>query len=169
MPPSSGPFFHGFLFECHDYAVLQLVGTVGAVIMPHNLYLHSGICKERQMLRTLCGEALCCSWCHRVTSCKNLKEETVLCKIGNVETYLKWTFLSVENAITRSCSLAKKGKCKALPVCQANFEILKVWIAFLYQVPQVLTHAVWRTEGNYEFGPTRGTHATMQLDLGALR
>lgn len=69
MPPSSGPFFHGFLFECHDYAVLQLVGTVGAVIMPHNLYLHSGICKERQMLRTLCGEALCCSWCHRVTSC----------------------------------------------------------------------------------------------------
>lgn len=69
MPPSPGPFFYGFLFECHDYAVLQLVGTVGAVIMPHNLYLHSGICKERQMLRTLCGEALCCSWCHRVTSC----------------------------------------------------------------------------------------------------
>ena len=82
----------------------------------------------------------------------------MLCKIGNVETYLKWTFLRpVENAITRSCSLAKKGKCKALPVCQTNFEILKVWIAFLYQVPQVLTHAVWRTEGNYEFVPTRGT------------
>ena len=55
-------------------------------------------------------------WCHR----KNLtKEETVLCKIGNVETYLKGIFLPpVENAIARSCSLAKKGKCKALPVCR---------------------------------------------------
>lgn len=52
MPSSSGPFFHGFLFECHDYAVLQLVGTVGAVIMPHNLYLHSGICKERACNRS---------------------------------------------------------------------------------------------------------------------
>eukprot|EP00435_Cladocopium_sp_Y103_P037198 s2156_g9.t2 len=52
MPPSPGPFFHGFLFECHDYAVLQLVGTVGAVIMPHNLYLHSGICKERACNRS---------------------------------------------------------------------------------------------------------------------
>ena len=100
---------------------------------------------------------------------KTWRRKRYFAKIGNVETYLKWTFLSVENAITRSCSLAKKGKCKALPVCQANFEILKVWIAFLYQVPQVLTHAVWRTEGNYEFVPTRGTHATMQLDLGALR
>ena len=58
MPPSPGPFFHGFLFECHDYAVLQLVGTVGAVIMPHNLYLHSGICKERRMLRTWCAEVI---------------------------------------------------------------------------------------------------------------
>lgn len=52
MPPSPGPLFHGFLFECHDYAVLQLVGTVGAVIMPHNLYLHSGICKERACNRS---------------------------------------------------------------------------------------------------------------------
>ncbi|CAE7548921.1 nramp1 [Symbiodinium natans] len=47
MPPSPAEFFHGFLFKCSDYAVLQLVGTVGAVIMPHNLYLHSGICKQR--------------------------------------------------------------------------------------------------------------------------
>lgn len=52
MPPSAGPFLQGFLFECEDYAVLQLVGTVGAVIMPHNLYLHSGICKERQRLKS---------------------------------------------------------------------------------------------------------------------
>lgn len=52
MPPSAGPFLQGFLFECEDYAVLQLVGTVGAVIMPHNLYLHSGICKERTCNRS---------------------------------------------------------------------------------------------------------------------
>ena len=51
MPPSPAEFFHGFLFKCSDYAVLQLVGTVGAVIMPHNLYLHSGICKQRLRLR----------------------------------------------------------------------------------------------------------------------
>ena len=24
-----------------------MVGTIGAGIMPHNLYLHSGICKQR--------------------------------------------------------------------------------------------------------------------------
>ena len=52
MPPSAEQFFHGFLFSCSDYAVLQLVGTVGAVIMPHNLYLHSGLCKQRSGLRT---------------------------------------------------------------------------------------------------------------------
>ncbi|CAJ1383452.1 unnamed protein product [Effrenium voratum] len=47
MPPSASDFFSGFTFGCPDYATVQLVGTVGAVIMPHNLYLHSGICKQR--------------------------------------------------------------------------------------------------------------------------
>eukprot|EP00435_Cladocopium_sp_Y103_P023091 s1952_g5.t1 len=62
---------------------------------------------------------------------KAWQEETGRRKIGNVETYLKWTFLPpVENAMTRPCSLAKKGKCKALPVCRTNFETLKVWILF---------------------------------------
>ncbi|CAE7896222.1 nramp1 [Symbiodinium microadriaticum] len=47
MPPSAEQFLRGFNFHCEDYAGLQLVGSVGAMIMPHNLYLHSGICKQR--------------------------------------------------------------------------------------------------------------------------
>eukprot|EP00439_Symbiodinium_sp_Y106_P056677 s4486_g7.t5 len=47
IPPSAEQLLHGFNFHCEDYAALQLVGSVGAMIMPHNLYLHSGICKQR--------------------------------------------------------------------------------------------------------------------------
>jgi natural resistance-associated macrophage protein len=36
-------FFQGWaLPEMSQYAVVQAVGIIGAVIMPHNLYLHSG-------------------------------------------------------------------------------------------------------------------------------
>jgi Mn2+/Fe2+ NRAMP family transporter len=31
------------------YAVTQAVGTIGAVIMPHNLYLHSGLVLSRKV------------------------------------------------------------------------------------------------------------------------
>jgi natural resistance-associated macrophage protein len=34
------------------YAIQQAVGTVGAVIMPHNLYLHSGLVLSRKLDRT---------------------------------------------------------------------------------------------------------------------
>ena len=33
------------------YALTQLVGTIGAVIMPHNLYLHSGLVLSRNVKR----------------------------------------------------------------------------------------------------------------------
>ena len=33
------------------YAVTQAVGTIGAVIMPHNLYLHSGLVLSRNINR----------------------------------------------------------------------------------------------------------------------
>lgn len=31
--------------NCQESALLQAVGIVGAIIMPHNLYLHSGLVK----------------------------------------------------------------------------------------------------------------------------
>ena len=34
-----------------SYAVLQMVGTVGAVIMPHNIYLHSALVQSRRLNR----------------------------------------------------------------------------------------------------------------------
>ncbi|XP_065215648.1 protein Malvolio-like isoform X3 [Planococcus citri] len=37
---------------CNSSAFLQAVGIIGAVIMPHNLYLHSGLVKSRAIDRT---------------------------------------------------------------------------------------------------------------------
>ena len=34
-----------------SWAVTQAVGTIGAVIMPHNLYLHSGLVLSRKISR----------------------------------------------------------------------------------------------------------------------
>lgn len=31
--------------DCKHSALLQAIGIVGAIIMPHNLYLHSGLVK----------------------------------------------------------------------------------------------------------------------------
>ncbi|XP_023018599.1 protein Malvolio isoform X2 [Leptinotarsa decemlineata] len=38
--------------DCNSNALLQAVGIVGAVIMPHNLYLHSALVKSREVDRT---------------------------------------------------------------------------------------------------------------------
>jgi natural resistance-associated macrophage protein len=38
-------------FECDKKAVSQAVGVVGAVIMPHNLYLHSALVISRMVNR----------------------------------------------------------------------------------------------------------------------
>lgn len=38
--------------DCDSSALLQAVGIVGAVIMPHNLYLHSALVKSRDIDRT---------------------------------------------------------------------------------------------------------------------
>lgn len=37
--------------DCDSKALLQAVGIVGAVIMPHNLYLHSALVKSRDVDR----------------------------------------------------------------------------------------------------------------------
>eukprot|EP00658_Telonema_sp_P-2_P059979 TRINITY_DN49030_c0_g2_i3.p1 TRINITY_DN49030_c0_g2~~TRINITY_DN49030_c0_g2_i3.p1 ORF type:complete len:577 (-),score=105.30 TRINITY_DN49030_c0_g2_i3:191-1921(-) len=50
---TNGPdFAQGWVLpEIQDYALTQAIGTVGAVIMPHNLYLHSGLVKSRNIDR----------------------------------------------------------------------------------------------------------------------
>ena len=37
--------------DCDSKALLQAVGIIGAVIMPHNLYLHSALVKSRDIDR----------------------------------------------------------------------------------------------------------------------
>lgn len=38
--------------NCQESALLQAIGIIGAIIMPHNLYLHSGLVKSREVDRT---------------------------------------------------------------------------------------------------------------------
>jgi natural resistance-associated macrophage protein len=38
-----------FIPYVQSYAIMQAVGTIGAVIMPHNLYLHSGLVQSREV------------------------------------------------------------------------------------------------------------------------
>eukprot|EP00937_MAST-01D_sp_MAST-1D-sp2_P005182 g5182.t1 len=48
----AGPFMFGWVVpDMSAYALLQAVGIVGAVIMPHNLYLHSGLVLSRKIGR----------------------------------------------------------------------------------------------------------------------
>ena len=48
----AGPFMKGWVVpEVSSFALLQAVGIVGAVIMPHNLYLHSGLVLSRKIDR----------------------------------------------------------------------------------------------------------------------
>ncbi|XP_017769455.1 PREDICTED: protein Malvolio-like [Nicrophorus vespilloides] len=44
--------FYPWCEDCDSGAILQAVGIVGAVIMPHNLYLHSALVKSRDIDRT---------------------------------------------------------------------------------------------------------------------
>lgn len=53
--PDQGQVVKGMFFPwcqgCDSEALLQAVGIVGAVIMPHNLYLHSALVKSRDIDR----------------------------------------------------------------------------------------------------------------------
>ncbi|XP_075210728.1 solute carrier family member malvolio isoform X3 [Lycorma delicatula] len=51
--PDKLELFKGmFIPRCDSTILLQAVGIVGAVIMPHNLYLHSGLVKSRDIQRS---------------------------------------------------------------------------------------------------------------------
>lgn len=53
--PDQGEVVKGLFFpwctDCDSSALLQAVGIIGAVIMPHNLYLHSALVKSRDIDR----------------------------------------------------------------------------------------------------------------------
>ncbi|KAF5285228.1 hypothetical protein FQR65_LT13343 [Abscondita terminalis] len=53
--PDVGLIFKGMFFpwctDCDKSALLQAVGIIGAIIMPHNLYLHSALVKSRDIDR----------------------------------------------------------------------------------------------------------------------
>jgi len=46
-----------------SYAITQAVGTIGAVIMPHNLYLHSGLVLSRKIKRSSPRAVNDAIWC----------------------------------------------------------------------------------------------------------
>lgn len=54
--PNQGEVLKGMFFpwckNCSNEALLQAVGIIGAVIMPHNLYLHSALVKSRDIDRS---------------------------------------------------------------------------------------------------------------------
>lgn len=54
--PAQGPLLRGLLLPacpgCGQPELLQAVGIVGAIIMPHNIYLHSALVKSREIDRS---------------------------------------------------------------------------------------------------------------------
>ncbi|CAM9451693.1 unnamed protein product, partial [Hapterophycus canaliculatus] len=46
-PPSAGDVAEGFSFQAESYATVPALGLIGAVIMPHNIYLHSALVLSR--------------------------------------------------------------------------------------------------------------------------
>lgn len=51
-PPSMSDIGEGFSFEAESYARVPALGLIGAVIMPHNIYLHSALVLSRVVDRT---------------------------------------------------------------------------------------------------------------------
>lgn len=46
-PPSASQVAEGFAFRAESYATVPALGLIGAVIMPHNIYLHSALVLSR--------------------------------------------------------------------------------------------------------------------------
>lgn len=51
-PPTAGEILEGFTFTAEPYATVTALGLIGAVIMPHNIYLHSALVLSRDIDRT---------------------------------------------------------------------------------------------------------------------
>jgi natural resistance-associated macrophage protein len=52
QPPSGDVAFGTFVPTAAEYTLVQAVGILGAVIMPHNIYLHSALVQSRKVDRT---------------------------------------------------------------------------------------------------------------------
>ncbi len=57
MAPDQGEVLKGLFIpycaDCDSKALLQAVGIIGAVIMPHNIYLHSALVKVHSYFNTV--------------------------------------------------------------------------------------------------------------------
>lgn len=53
-PPSFENVAGGFEFKAEQYATVPALGLIGAVIMPHNIYLHSALVLSRRVDRSNC-------------------------------------------------------------------------------------------------------------------
>lgn len=51
-PPSAVDVAEGFSFRAQPYATVPALGLIGAVIMPHNIYLHSALVLSRLVDRS---------------------------------------------------------------------------------------------------------------------
>lgn len=51
-PPSVSQVAEGFSFTAESYATVPALGLIGAVIMPHNIYLHSALVLSRLVDRS---------------------------------------------------------------------------------------------------------------------
>lgn len=51
-PPSVENIAGGFSFSAKHYATVPALGLIGAVIMPHNIYLHSALVLSRLVDRS---------------------------------------------------------------------------------------------------------------------
>jgi hypothetical protein len=51
-PPPTLDVVKGFIPEIRSYAVPSAVGLIGAVIMPHNIFLHSALVLSRRINRS---------------------------------------------------------------------------------------------------------------------
>lgn len=71
--PDQGQVLKGMFFpwceHCDGSVLLQAVGIVGAVIMPHNLYLHSALVKSRDIDRTKAEKVREANYYYFIESC----------------------------------------------------------------------------------------------------
>lgn len=62
VAPPQGQVLEGMIVPwcpgCGRKELLQAVGVIGAIIMPHNLYLHSALVKSRDVDRTRKAEVI---------------------------------------------------------------------------------------------------------------
>ncbi|KAL5006554.1 hypothetical protein ScPMuIL_015360 [Solemya velum] len=83
--------------DCGPPQLLQAVGIIGAIIMPHNIYLHSALVKSRDVDRTK-REELCAKWKPHAEVFNNTNGELVVdlyrggvllgCEFGTAAMYI---------------------------------------------------------------------------------